>query len=241
MNWHLSAKASSLYVEFLQDGEYVVPDAGSIFLTIRGNDGLVISGYDALAMADVTVSTMTYTVPQAVNNIGAVDVETRYVRVDFKVGDKPLVTEQVYRVGPFLPLAATPAEVRGLFGAREQELPDSDIDLRGAYYLLLDEYPDAMTGALTVSATTWLANRAVVLMAGIQVAPSMPSRALKEEGLNNATQIRANIDWVALQHQIVGELGATLGKLEEAAGSTTSAALMPILGLSIPVDPVTNA
>lgn len=241
MNWHLDNKASSLYVEFLSDGEFVVPDSGSLFLTLRGNAGAVIGGYDNLALPDVTVSTMSYTVPQAVNVIGAVDFETRYSRVDFKVGGKPFVSEQTYKLGPFVPISAEEAEVRAIFGVRDLELPDADIDLRGAYYLLKEAYPEAMATALTTTATSWWANRAIVLTAAQQVAPSMPVRALKEEGLNNATQIRASIDWERLMAAISSELAATIGKLQEAASVSSSGGLTPLLVLSLPTDPVTNA
>jgi hypothetical protein len=241
MDWHLDNKASSLYVEFLSDGEFVVPDAGSIFLTLRNNAGTVISGYDSLALADVTVSTMLYSVPQAVNVIGAVDFETRYARVDFKYEGKPLVSEQVYKLGPFLPISANEAEVRSLFGVRELELPDSDIDLRGAFYLLKEDYPEAMATSLTATATSWWANRAIILMAAQQVGPSLPVRALKQEDLNNANQIRANIDWERVMAGIMSEFSIVMNKLQEAASVAGGGTPTPILVLSLPTDPVTNA
>lgn len=241
MNWHLDNKASSLYVEFLSDGEFVVPDAGSIFLTLRGNDGEIVAGYDSLALPDTTLSTMTWTVPQAVNVIGAVDFETRYVRVDFKSGGKPLVAEQVYKLGPFLPISAKEAEVRALFGVRELELPDSDIDLRAAFYLLKEDYPEAMATSLSATATSWWANRAIVLMAAQQVGPSLPVRALKQEDLNNASQIRANIDWERINGAILSEFSIVMNKLQEAASVTGGGSLSPLLVVSLPTDPITNA
>lgn len=241
MKRHLAGKASPLYVEFQQEGEFVIPDVGSVFLTIRNTTGLVLAGYDALAIPGVILSTFTYAVPQAVNVIGVVDFETRYVRFDFRCAGKPLVMEQVYQLSNFVPLTATPAEVRSLFGARDRELPDSDIDLLGGYFALRAKYPTEMVTALTGVTTAQDANRAVVLTTGLQLFPSIPSRILKEEGLNNATQIRASIDWETLHRQLLAELGVVLGRLQAEASVSVVALPTPLLVLTNPIDPVTNA
>jgi hypothetical protein len=218
MNWNLPGKDCSIYVEFKKDGEFVIPDPGSLKLTLRDDAGVVITGYDSLALANCLVSSLMITVLAALNTVGTgLPFETRYARIDYTASTEPLHVDVVYRVAPFLPMASEPAEVRALFGARDLELPDSDIDLYSAYFLLLQDYPDAMTGALSSAATSWSANRAIVLTAGLQVIASMPGRLLKEDALNTAKQIRGNIDWEALEARLGAELGVVLAKLQAAA------------------------
>lgn len=246
MNWHLMGTAYPLYVEFLQEGEFVIPDPGSIFLTIRDNAGEIVAGYNGLALADTLVSTLTYSIPQEVNTpklIGTPgNFETRYVRVDFSSAGRPLSSEQIYRIAGFVPLTATPAEVRALFGARDKELPDSDIDLMGAYFMQAVGYPTVISPAtLSDSLTAWDANRFIVLTAGVQVAPSMPSRVLKEETMDTATQIRATIDWQALQQQILDELGVVLDRLKATVAGGATVVPTGLFVLSNRTDPVTNA
>lgn len=241
MKWNLAGKALALYVEFRQDGEFVIPDVGSLKLTLRGNNGVVISGYNEAVLPDCPVSTTTIGISSTLNTIIALTFETRYVRVDFTVGGRPLAIESSYRLAPFLPLTATPADVRSVFGARDSELPDSEIDLMEGYFTLLEDYPIAMAGALATSATSRWANLAVTFKTSLQLIASMPVRVLKEEALNNASQSRGKIDWEALQAQIEAGLGVVLGKLEAAAQVPGGTSRTPLLVLSLPTDPVTNA
>lgn len=241
MNWNIAGKALSLYVEFKQGGEFVIPDVGSLKLTLRGNDGVVLVGYDASALADTLLSTLVVVVPSDVNVVTTPPVETRFMRLDFTAGGQPLFIEQSYNLSPFLPLIATPSDVRARFGARVAELPDSDIDLIGAYFTLLEDYHSAMSNALVQTTTRRLANTAVILKTALLLGGSMPGRMLKEEALNNASNLRGVIDWEALQRKNEAELAITLNKLEIAASATAVVLPSPLMAVSLPTDPVTNA
>lgn len=241
MIWNLVGKAASLFFAFMREGEFVIPDSGSIKLTIRDNAGAVITGYDALAQADCLVSTLVVVVPAELNTlVGA--FETRFVRLDFTSGGEPLFAEKAYRVSSFVPLTATPEDVRSVFGARAGELPDADIDLREAYFTLLEEYPTEMAGAITGASTSRSANRLTVLRTAWFLLPSMPNRVLKEDSMNTATQIRDSADWERIGVQIQTEMELMISTLRSAASVAGSNSPTSILLMSAPsVDPITNA
>lgn len=237
-NWNLSGKSLSLYLEFKKDGEFVQPDPGSIYLTIRNHQGTPISGYDGAVQPNVTGTTLLLTIPQAVNQtVGA--RENRFVRIDFTAGGTPLFIEARYKLTTFIPINATPEDVRNILGLREKELKDSEIDLYEAYFQLVDNAPLLLDALKASDSRTLYANRAIALKAAIELIPSMPIRTLKEESLNNASAVRASIDWELLAAQLSGQLSDSLELIVEEA--VVSVGATPLLVLSIPIDPVTNA
>lgn len=237
MNWQLSNKACTLYVEFKKDGEFVIPDAGSIKFTLRSNPGTVL--VNAAAVPDPASTVTTVVVSQANNTITAGTVESRYGLIEFTFGTQPLTAELTYRLSDFLPLTAKPELVRRLLGVRYGELPDNDIDLYESYYDLLRSYSTLATALVTTDTRAMNANRAVALHCALSLIPSMPTRAAKQDSLNNATLLRQTIDWDAIQAKLQGELADALAGLDLVVSTVVSAPSLFVL--VTPTDVITNA
>ena len=237
--WKLANVATKIYVEFKKDGEFVIPDAGSILLTIRGNSGAAIGGYNGVQLADVTGTTLLYTVQASVNLIPENTTESRYVSVSYTSDGVPLTFNFNYRLSGFLPITVQPQDVRNILGVRDLEVRDEDVDLHEAYFDLLRTNSTLSEALTSVTGRANYANRAIALKSALTLLPSMPVRALKEDALNNATQIRATIDWEALKVQLEDELSKALENLAVDVEPETS---LPVLfALVTPTDPVTNA
>lgn len=236
--WQTSGSSISVYVEFRKDGEFVIPDSNSIYLTIRGNNGVAIGGYNKVLQSNPGLSTWLLTVSGIVNTVVS-GIESRYVLLEFTNGGVPCTFVCNYKLSPFLPILATPADVRNLLGVRDTELPDSEVDLYEAYFYLLRSNPLLASALVSTTDQSLHANKAIALQAALSMLPSMPVRAMKEESLSNAGQIRANIDWELLRASLEGDLGNSLGNMV----LTTSVPFTytPLFAVVTPTDPVTNA
>lgn len=235
--WYLAGQACSFFVEFKKDGEFVQPDSASIKLTIRDNSGTPISGYNAASQADTALTSLLLTIPSNVNNISS-GRETRYVQLDFTSAGVPCNFRSSYKLSAFLPISASPEDVRNILGAREKEVKNEEVELYEAYYQLLRTNSTLTASLIATGDAAMYANRAVALKAALILLPSMPVRALKEETLNNSSAIRATIDWGALRAAIESELSTVLANM--AATEDPVLAFVSIFALTFPVDPVTN-
>lgn len=224
------------FVDILVDGEFAVPDAGSIKLTLRDNPGSIFTGFNAVAQVDTNLSTVLVTVPSAQNSIGSALFETRYVKLDYKVGGRPFSESFMYRLTPFLPIQSTERDVRGLVGADEKELPDEDIDLVKSYFILLDEYGAAFGTALTDSTVGGLyANQAIAIHAALEVLPSLQLKIRQVEKFNNAESQRGKIDFEQLKEDLQELLTRNLEQVFS-ANVTSQVVLM----VSSPTDVITG-
>ncbi len=237
-DWCVSGQGTTVLVEFKKDGEFVIPDPGSIKLTIRSNSGVVISGYDRQAQADVASSALLLAIPDAVN-ITNEEREARYIIVDFTSGNYPCSFRTSYRLSVFLPIQVGAQDVRTLLGLREEELKDFEVGIYDAYFTLLRETPTLAANLLTGDDAAMYANKAISLKAALLVMPSVPLRAAKQDSLNNATLLRASVDYLKLQADLEGQLADALANMESVGALSYSAT--PLLLLTTPTDPITNA
>lgn len=234
--WHVAGQSLGLYVEFKKDGQFMPPDAGSIKLTIRDSVGVPLSGFNQAAQADTSNTSVLYTVPYTANM--ATEPEARYVQVDYTIGGVPCIWKDVYKLSPFLPIAVVPSDVRNILGVRDKELTDEQVDIYEAYFELLRVVPDLEAALVAADDRCRLANRAIALKAALIVLPSMPVRAMKEDALNNASQVRATIDWELLRAGIESELS---GILVGVPVSPEGFVLHPLFMVVTPTDRITNA
>src|SRR5687768_15067284 len=121
MEWRTEGRDNTFHIPILLDGEFAVPDPGSIKLTLRGNDGAIVAGYDQLAQPDTGMSSVSVVTPAAVNGIGASSFETRYIIIDYAVDGKPCVAQKSYRLSVFLPTHVTAGVVRTFLGMDIEE------------------------------------------------------------------------------------------------------------------------
>lgn len=236
--WCLAGKACSFYVEFKKDGEFVQPDPSSIKLTIRNNSGTPVSGYNEELQPDTLMTSLLFTIPEGVNAITGT-VENRFIRLDYTSNGVPCVFIDSYRLCNFVPFTATPNDVRNILGARGLEIKDEEADLYEAYFQLLRTNSTISAALIAGTDVSMYANRAIALKAALTLVPSMPSRALKEDTMHNASAIRATVDWVKMEQAIKDELGNALLNMESATNPGIQ--FSNIFIVSNPTDPVTNA
>lgn len=236
--WYVSGEGATLLIEFKRDDQFVIPDPGTIKLTIRSNSGLVLPGYNRAVQPDVPSSAWLLNIPADVN-ITNEERENRFIIVEYLSGGYPCLTRINYRLTHFLPIQTSPQEVRSLLGLRDLEVKDYEIDLYTAYFELLRNNPLFEDYLIAGDDTAMYANRAIALVAALKLLPSLPLRAVKEDTLNNASLIRANVDWDALKASLEQQLVEALDGLEVLGAPLLGAP--PLLLLTFPLDPVTNA
>lgn len=235
--WCLPGRSNSVLVEFQRDGQYVMPDPGSIRLTIFDNSGVAVTGYDGVPQPDVTATTVLLNIPASVNFINE-ERENRFLRVEFTNDGYPCVFKTTYRLTNFLPIEASAADVRSALGLRDSELDDEEVDLYSAYFELSRKIPTLGARLISGDDSAMYANRALVLMEALRIFPSLPLRAVKEDSLNNASLIRATIDWENLRASLEAQLQEALSSIDTMLPVTYL--MTPLLVLTTPIDPVTN-
>lgn len=171
--WTLDGDDHTIVIDFIVGGQFVEPTSAS--MTLRDHTGQVIVSSVALTVegSSAVVSI------EGSNNSPLVqgEVENRYLNVYFLYGAKQHRIDLSYRVGPFIPLSATPADVRAQLGLDASELPDEDVDLGRAYLSLVQEYGTAFQDAF-VDGILWApALDAVVYQATLEILDSLQFRA----------------------------------------------------------------
>lgn len=239
MRWHLPSTDVSILVEFVSEGEPVIPDTNSVILTVRDMAGAPLAGLGALAVAGPYLTQRTLVIPAANHALGSGEMtKTRFVEVNYTVSGVPLKVSDWYGIRAFIPLTVGPEDVRGLLGLRDKELPDADIDLFNAYLKLVRSNSTFPQLLLRTDGFERQANKAVALQAALDVLPSAPIRALKEETLSNASSIRASIDWSTLEASLMAQLDAVIGELFPDSIVAFGAGLFVVV---TPTDVITNA
>lgn len=241
MQWRLSGQVQAFVLMFLVDGQYVVPDAGSVVASLRGNDGALLGGVIATA-ASGTQATVVTSADQNALPDGKL-FETRYLRLDYTVNDVPAVAQQAYRVHQFIPHTVDCDTVRALVGAEFQEIPDSAIDVTAAYFSLLNSYGNKLTAALTRSdAATLAANNAIALQAAIELCPSMQTRLLKMEKADTSQFQRADVDFLKLESDLKGKLTDALEQITTAIDGVAATVTVPtFFAVTNQTDAITGA
>lgn len=242
MEWRIAGEVAAVAAEFLIDGEYVTPDGGNITVTIRGNTGVIISGYDSLPITSLDPNKVVYSVPADVNEI-AVDAlfETRYATFYYTVDANPYTVPVVYRLTPFLGLQLTPNNVRDLIGVQETELPNSVIAMEESYFDLLSIYGTDFTTAMSSSnRATIAANKMVALKAAINVLPSLQARMFKIETSHNETRERNKMDFERLKNDLMQALAEAAEVMLEEVGNAAAFNTSHFLVVT-PTDPITGA
>ncbi len=242
MDWRTANTSVAVAVPFLVDGEFVIPDAGSVTLTVRGNDGAVLAGYNELPIADVTQTSTLLTIAPEANGIGANPMETRYLRVSYLVGNVPGLFSYAYRLTPFLPITAGPEDVRRVTGIDYKALPDSDVDVHEAYFKLAKDVGAVFVTALTSPGRAAIsANNMIALQAAILLLPSLQNRVMKSETSHNEIYIRNTLDLAQLAADLQAALLDETNAMLEELGNAVTSVISPIFLVTSPVDVITGA
>lgn len=234
----LEGDGVSLLIPFKLDGDYVVPDVGSVAYTLRDNAGAPVAGHTNVAVT-TTTNTTSIPIPFGSNVHTLVeDVEVRTLQVKWQKNGQSFVYMTSYRVVPWANYIVTGHSVRVLLGVGEHELPDEDIDLFAAYMEMDATLGGTILDDALVAGTrgTLKANEAIACLAAIEVLPSLQLRALQRERVEDHEQTRlGNINFRKLGTDLSEKLAAAVAVL------TNSEATVPTLfTLGTPTDAITG-
>lgn len=241
--YELAGEDVAVLIRYMANGDYVVPDVGSVTYTVRDNAGQPITDLiDQPITVDETTTQSVITIP-AIKNAITADIENRFVDVKFSSGEAPYRVRVVYKLTQFLNFTASPADVRSWMGCNSNELEDADIDMVAAYFkagdlLSTDDAPNLFTDALATGGLDGLnANQAIVYVATLQAIPSLQLRIAQSEtnGVLKYSRI-AKLDFNKLQKDTADRLAALAEDVAGAAFVTPD-----LLILSVRTDPITNA
>lgn len=232
--WFFAGENVTLNFDFKVDGEFVVPTSASY--SLRNHLGLAVGG--AVNLTGLTTS-VSIQIPASDNTLGANALyENRYVLVTFVHNGRNHTLVQPYKITAFVPIAATPADVRRLTGLTENELPDAEIDILSAYFQLFDSYGTDFSSHLT--ATTFKnrqANEAIALQAAIDVASSFPLRVPVSARSEDSQFSRvASLNFAAMELEFRRKLQQALTAVISVEETTVD-----VFSVSSPTDPVTGA
>lgn len=223
----------TLTVDFEVDGDRVVPTPGATTYTVRDTSGAPIAGLTDKALA-VSSTQQKITIPGA-NHATA---GFYHVSVQFDHLGATHSRRFSYRIAAFVPIAATPDNVRSLMALTWDELPDQDIDLEYGFQALVDDGFDLTDQLKATDSTAYHANRAVALKTALDLTFSLPLRALQSEKSEVGSAARFTLgskDWENLRRDLANKLSHAVLK---ATGGT---ATVPVLMVTTaPVDPITG-
>lgn len=234
----LSGEDFNYPVRFKVEDDFVVPDADSVKVTIRGQSGSVVSGWNRKAVDHAGKSAITLVIDGAANQTTGGQREKRTVIVEFEIDDVVHKCQSSYFVTDYLNITATPDDVRRVFGAEPSELPDSMISIEDAYYDLVRIYDNKtdLDAAFVDSDNMQMANQLVVAQAASKVLQAMQVRLNKIDASDQESFTRFEVDFPALANSIA-RLGSEAADVVFQRGDVTSNLFTKVT----PTDVVTGA
>jgi hypothetical protein len=179
----LAGETASFRVDFVEDGDFFVPDQGSVEWVLRGNDGSKVTS-PASVTTDSSTTYITVKIDELANQKDG-EVEKRSLVVSYTRNGDPGQIILHYRLVDWLNITITPENVRSWMGITPSELPNGDIDFVRHYFEVksdLGNQESALDEAL--KATTRLqydANMAILYKAVIELVPSVQYRIAQSE------------------------------------------------------------
>lgn len=241
MTWTIDGEDTTVTFDFTLDGQFVLPDEGSVKVTVRSSDGAPFPGWNQEVQDGVFNTTLNLKIPATLNAIPeGLSFETRYVRVQYTVDGLPRSETKHYRITPFIPLQTSEDKVRARLGASEKEVPDSDIDLHAAYYKLIDSGQVNLSVAMKSNTGAAIAaNNAVEIKAALEHLPALASKLAQSESQDNATRVRMKLDIPALRKDLLSTLAEELNSMSTLMGGL--AEVTPTLMMLVtPTDVITG-
>jgi hypothetical protein len=157
----------------------------------------------------------------AVSTIIAVDAEHnaltngdllsyRDVTWSYSVNGQTIYDELRYSVEARIPFGAAPDGVRTKLGVEDNDLPNTEISLVGAYYAFAE-----LVSEPTLTAATLLGSRqqlkirdAIEALAALALLPTMVVRVAAKESSGTQQYQRQKIDWLQVQLSLEAMIGA---------------------------------
>lgn len=236
---HVAGEEVRITVPFTRDGEPFLADDLSVSWSLRGHDGsMLLTGQAPYDASDTRADIL---IPGSVTSITAPRrFEKRFLIVSGTDNDVNFSITVPFRVAPWLNTSVTNAAVRSFIGTDEGELPDADIDIISAYYMLIDQLGDAAFEAALESGdrSEIIANNAIMGMAVIQTLPGLRARMSKKESDGNMTVERFPIDFDRIEADALRAIAAATRSIGGFDDTSTTRTLF-VVGTPSP-DPVTG-
>lgn len=234
----LAGAAYSISFDIMQDGDYVVPDEGSVAYTLYDNTGAAVSGQTAVAVdSDATTNRVTIDIASGYNTIGSGRTfEQRTVRLSYKYQQKSYMVEDWYYVTSALNFRVSPMEVISALGIREGEVLANEVDLVQAYFKVADSVGSGFDTALSSGTISQIkANEAIKITAALSLARVIELKAFRKFG-NELSYARFDgLDFEAIRANLKDALSDALGSLDGVTASAGS-----LFTVTTPVNPITG-
>lgn len=233
---HLAATDLRLTFDIKVGGEFVVPDANTLELIIRGPQGIPLAPYTPLPMGNPQGNSISHVVPASFNIMLADStLEMRFAEMHFNWQSKHYSVKTPYRLIKFMPIQVGPQEVREALGVEYHELPDEAVDIFQSYAKLTVN--TAFMEALQSNDVRSIrANQVLLYTEALRIAPSLRARILKQEGEDNALYTRFNMDFDKLKAELQGALTDAESSLVEISTNSSVGFIV-----TSPVDRLTGA
>ena len=227
MEYVLAGSASTLHIDFIVDGELVVPVTPTI--TLSGNDGVAISGFNGLAitLGDPSDTFANVAITTAANTKTLV-FEFRTALINFQYNSKNYSTRIKYGLATRLDIPVMEDEVRAIIGLTEEEWPNNQIDIQAAY-LTVDDAISASASNIIDGGTALLRDliEAIKLRAIIDVLPAVELMANQSIQVDNTVASRfSKIDFAVLRKNIEDRYSSALLGIEASVGTVPDIAIL---------------
>lgn len=240
--WKTAGEDITINMDVMVDDQFAKSDTGTVLVTLRDNQGLILPDWSRKVLPDPTGSVVSFVIPAAINTLPTGQIQTRYIRIEYKVNQRQYSHDLTYRLTDFLPLTSSPDGVRARVGATRTELPDSDIDIYGAYYSLSHAYNPMLLVALnSADISAVFANNAVEIKAALDVIPGLQQKILQSETQDNAEFTRMKMDMARLAALLESQLLTELNSITEISTGITTNTTFERFVLTAPVDVLTTA
>lgn len=197
----------TLSFAFIKDGEYVVPDEGSVVYYLYGNDGTQL--HTAAVPTDNTTDHIQIPIDASYNTItGGRTFEQRTVRVKYALNGNILFLEDWYYVTQPLNYRITWRDVVTTLGIKEGEILEQEVDLVQAFFKIADLVtPSVLAAALSSGTIKQInANEAIKITAALDLATVIELKAFSKFGNELSYTRFATIDFEMLRDNLEGKL-----------------------------------
>lgn len=227
---------ASVFVQFTQNGQPIVPDLGSVTYTLYGQNGTPVLSDQPVAIPAGATSITIITPPE--HDVRTLKYEKRTVVVRWLKGAAPYTQRVVYKLYPFLNHTVTEDEVRSFLGVSKAELEDHEIDLLESYRWVENKVTEAaLENALESGGDIeYKANKSILYVACLSVIPSLKLRLAKARSDGPLSWTRFDVEnFLELEAFIRRELDEALGVIDLQPEGTYI-----LITKSTPTDPITG-
>lgn len=221
----------SVGVKFTINGDYTIPDAGSVTYTVYDKTG---TAYADLTNQDGPSGTTGSILVPAAKNVVTDDIEYRWVIVNWQSDGTAYQDTYAYKLIPFIPLDVPANRVRSLLGVNQTEVLDTEVDPIEVYFLSDSTVKTALSEG---GMNAWIANEILAHETALSLIPSLQLRVAQSVKTQNAEFSRlGTIDFQALEGHLINQIASLNAKL------TGVEEVTPVFAVaSTQTDPVTNS